>query len=132
MDIARQTPPLSKKLPVQSDIPKLLVINAYSNGKTQKSKVTADLTMIAFYYLLWVCKYTVKGSCNSTKQTVQLKYKDITFFHKNDRGKLCWLPCNAADSLIATANGATLKLDNKKIGWKGGCVYYKAYSDDTH
>ncbi len=74
----------------------------------------------------------MKGSRNSTKQTVQLKYKDIIIFCKNDRGKLRWLPPNASDSLIATANGATLKLDNKKIGWKGGCVYYKAYSDDTH
>jgi hypothetical protein len=105
MDIARQTPPLSKKLPVQSDIPKLLVINAYSNGKTQKSKVTADLTMILFYYLLWVGEYMVKGSSNSTKQTVWFKHEDVTFFRKNDRGKLCWLPRNATDSLNATADG---------------------------
>jgi hypothetical protein len=58
----------------------------------------------------------VKGSCNSTKQTVQFNYEDETFFRKNDRGKQCWLPWNAADSLIATADGATLKLDNQKNG----------------
>jgi hypothetical protein len=109
-------PPTVKKLPVQSDIPELLVTNVYSGNKTQKSKATADLTMISFYYLLQVDKYSVKGSRNSTKQTVQFKYKDITFFRKHDRGKLRWLPCNAAGSLIVTANRATFKLDNQKNG----------------
>jgi hypothetical protein len=32
--------------------------------------------MIAFYYLLRVGEYTVKGSRNNTKQTVQFKYKE--------------------------------------------------------
>jgi hypothetical protein len=105
-------PPTFKKLPVQLDIPKLLVTNANSNNETQKSKATADLIMIAFYYLLQVGKYRVKGSQNSTKETVQFKYKDVTFFRKNDRGKLRWLPHNATDSLIATADGATLILVN--------------------
>jgi hypothetical protein len=44
--------------------------------------------MIAFYYLLWVGGYTVKGSWNSTKQMVQFKYKDVSFFKKNTRGHL--------------------------------------------
>jgi hypothetical protein len=39
--------------------------------------------MIAFYYLLQVGEYTVKGSRNNTKQTVQFKYEDVTFFKKN-------------------------------------------------
>jgi hypothetical protein len=74
----------------------------------------------------------VKGSRNSTKQTVQFKYEDVTFFCKNDRGKLCWLPCNAADSLIATTNRATLKLDNQKNAWKAICVYHEANGNDTY
>jgi hypothetical protein len=125
-------PSTVKKLPVQLDIPELLVTNIYSGKETQKSKATAELTMIAFYYLLRVGEYTVKGSCNSTKQTVQFKYKDITFFRKHNRGKLHWLPRNAADSLIATNDGATSKLDNQKNDWKGICVYHDANGNDTH
>jgi hypothetical protein len=52
-------PPTVKNLPVQLDTPKLLVMNGYSGNKTQNSKATADLTMIAFYYLLWVGKYMI-------------------------------------------------------------------------
>ena len=88
--------------------------------------------MVAFYYLLRVGEYTVKGSRNSTKQTVQFKYEDVTFFRKNIKGQLKCLPRNAPDSLIATADGATLKLDNQKNGWKGVCVYHKTNGDKEH
>ena len=73
-------PATCKKLPVQSDIPELLVDMAYQQGKTQHQRATANLTMIAFYYLLRVGKYTIKGSQNNTKQAIQFKYEDITFF----------------------------------------------------
>jgi hypothetical protein len=44
------------------------------------------------------------------------------FFKKNSRGRLRCLPRDASDTLIMTADGATLKLDNHKNGWKGVCV----------
>jgi hypothetical protein len=69
-----------KKLPVQSGVPELLVTTAYDCGGMVKDKTVADLTLIAFYYLLRVGEYTVKGSRNSTKQTRQFKFKDVTFF----------------------------------------------------
>ena len=72
-----------KKLPVQSDVPELLVETAYQQGTTQRQQATADMTMIVFYYLLRVGEYTAKGSRNNTKQTVQFKYEDVTFFKKN-------------------------------------------------
>jgi hypothetical protein len=53
-------PATRKKLSVQSDVPELLVKTAYQQGTTQRQWTTADLKMIAFYYLLWVGKYTVK------------------------------------------------------------------------
>jgi hypothetical protein len=40
-----------KKLPVQSDVPELLVETVYQQGATQCQWAAADLTMIAFYYL---------------------------------------------------------------------------------
>jgi hypothetical protein len=79
-----------------------------------------------FYYLLWIGEYTIKGIRNETKQTGQLKREDITFFKKNRLGQLRCLPREASDHLIATADGAMLKLDNKKNGWEGVCVYQEA------
>ena len=51
-------------------------------GTNQRQRATTDLTMVAFYYLLRVGEYTVKGSRNNTKQTVQFKYEDVTFFKR--------------------------------------------------
>jgi hypothetical protein len=81
-------PPTRKKLPIQADVPELLAETAYQPGKPAQQQATADLTMIAFYYLLRVGEYTVKGSRNSTKQTVQLKNEDVSFFKKNTKGQL--------------------------------------------
>jgi hypothetical protein len=92
-------------------------------------RAVGDLTLVAFYYLLRIGEYTIKGNRNETKQTVQFKREDITFFKKNRRGQLRCLPRDAADDLIATADGATLKLDNKINGWKGVCVYQEANGD---
>ncbi len=128
----KEEPVTIKKLPVQLDVPELLVTMAYNCSGTVKDKAVADLTMIAFYYLLRVGEYTVKGSQNSTKQTVQFKYADVTFFRKNNRGQLRCLPRNASDELIASADGATLKLDSQKNGWKGVCMYHETNSDRDH
>jgi hypothetical protein len=125
----KEDPATVKKLPVQADVPELLVATAYYGTGMAKDKATADLTMIAFYFLLRVGEYTVKGSRNSTKQTVQFKYEDVTFFRKNARGQLRCLPRNAPDELIATADGATLKLDNQKNGWRNVCVYHETNGD---
>ena len=128
----KEDPATVKKLPVQADVPELLVATAYFGTGTARDKAAADLTMIAFYYLLRVGEYTVKGSRNSTKQTVQFKYEDVTFFRKNARGHLRCLPRTAPDDLIASADGATLKLDNQKNGWKGVCVYHETNGDSIN
>jgi hypothetical protein len=122
-------PPTKKMLPVQADVPELLVETAYKFGSSERDKATANLTMIAFYYLLCISKYTVKGTRNNSKQTVQFKYEDVTFFRKNSLGQLRCLPRDAPDKLISTADGATLKLDNQKNRWKGVCVYHKTNGD---
>jgi hypothetical protein len=122
----KHDPPTTKMLPVESDVPEWLVDRGRDSGATELDKAVGDLVMVAFYYLLRVGEYTVKGSRNETKQTVQFKLEDITFFRKNSTGKLRCLPRDAPDHLIMTADGATLKLDNQKNGWKGVCVYHEA------
>jgi hypothetical protein len=88
--------------------------------------------MIVFYYLLQVGEYMLKGSRNDTKQTVQFKYEDVSFFKNNIWGQLQCLPCNAPAELIATANSTTIKLDNQKNGWKGICVYHETNGNQWH
>ncbi len=64
--------PTQKKLPVQANIPELLVETAHQAGTPQHQKATVDLTLLAlFYYLLCIGEYTVKGSRNNTKQIMQ-------------------------------------------------------------
>ncbi len=110
----------------------LLVDAAYHQGSKPGQQTTADLSMIACYYLLRIGEYKIKDKCNNTKQTVQFKFKDVSFFKKNSRGNLRYLPCDASDKLIMTADGAMLKLDNQKNGWKGVCVYHEANRDSMH
>ena len=40
------------------------------------------------------------------------------------------LPINALDEDILSADGATLKLENQKNGWKGVCVYQEHNIDE--
>jgi hypothetical protein len=58
------------KLPVESDVPKFLVNKSGHCLATTLDHAVADLTTIAFYYLLQIGEYTVKGSRNETKRTV--------------------------------------------------------------
>jgi hypothetical protein len=67
-----------------------------------------------------------KGKTEQDKKMVQFKYEDITFFKKKSLGQLQCLPQNAPANLIATADGATMKLDNQKNGWKRICIYQEA------
>jgi hypothetical protein len=111
-------PPTWKKLPVQADVPELLVKTSYQTGSPQRQKANAVLSLIAFYYLLRIGEYT-----KNTKQTVQFIYEDVSFFKKNSQGQLQCLPHDTPELLIATADGATLTLDKKKNEWRGVCVH---------
>ena len=127
-------PPTTKMLPVEADVVEQLVQKSLSGCATEKEKAVADLSMIAFYYLLRVGEYTAKGSgqqdTNAT-QTQPFKMKDIAFFGTNSRGILYRIPANARDFDILNATNATMKLDNQKNGWKGVCVNHENNGDDV-
>jgi hypothetical protein len=122
----KEDPHTTKKLPVEVDVPELLVKWGSMSGASARDKATGDLTLIAFYYLLRVGEYTVKESRNETKQTVQFKMEDITFFHRDTTGKLRRLGRHSPQELILTAVGANLKIDNQKNGHKGVCIHHEA------
>jgi hypothetical protein len=122
-------PPTTKQLPVEADVPEFLVQLGLSPEARELDWVIGDLTMIACYYLLRIGEYTTKGTHNNSKQTEEFKMGDITFFAKDKQGNLRCLPRDATANLIAAADGATMKLDNQKNGWKGVCVYQEANGD---
>lgn len=123
-------PPPTKKLPVEADVPEYLCHVGQAKTATPLEAAVGDLALVAFYYLLRVGEYTSKGSRNSSKQTVQFKLEDITFFCKDDKGALRQLGRQAPSHLIMTAHSATLKLDNQKNGWRGVCIHQEANGED--
>ena len=120
-----------KKLPVEADVPELLSAIGTLPTANALDKAIGDLALIAFYYLLRVGEYTQKQTRNSTKQTVQFRLGDVTFF-KRTNGQLRQLSRQAPLSEIMTADSATLKLDNQKNGWKGVCVNQQVNGDAIH
>ena len=128
----KEDPPTIKKLPVGIDIPEYISLCSLRPTATERDRASADLILIAFYYLLRVGEYTVKGSRNNSKQTVQFRMQDVTFFRHNQHGELRQLPRTASTQEIMTAHSATLKLDNQKNGWKGVCIHQEVNGDPYH
>jgi hypothetical protein len=77
---SKEDPPTKKMLLVEVDVPELLVEMGYGKLGTLHAQAIGDLALIAFYYLLHIGKYMVKGK--RTKQTVQFKLEDVSFFKR--------------------------------------------------
>lgn len=84
--------PAMKKLPVKADVPEYLVKCGLQPGASDLDKAVGDLTIMAFYYLLRIGEYTIKSSRNDSKQTVQFRMCEVTFFKKVTHGALQQLP----------------------------------------
>ena len=125
-------PPTVKKLPVAIDVPEFVADIGLAPGANELDKAIGDLTLIVFYYLLRVGEYTIKGNRNNTKQTVQFRVQDVTFFKRDQNGRLWQLSRASRDDQILTADSATLKLDNQKNGWKGVCIHQEHNGDAHH
>ncbi len=78
----KEDPPTTKQLFIEADIPKLLLKWGQNASATELDRAIDNLTLIAFYYLLRIGKYKVKGSRNNTKQTIQFRFEDITFLRR--------------------------------------------------
>jgi len=120
-----------KKMPVEADVPELLVKMGSKCTANQLTKAVGDLALMAFCYLLRVGGYTVKRTHNCTKQTKQFKLEDVQFFVKT-QGRIRRLARNVLDAQIMAATSATLKLDNSKNGWKGVCVHQEANGEEQN
>ena len=94
------------------DVPEFLAERGMEKNATEMVKAVGDCAIIAFYYLIRVAEYTVKKHRNETNQTVQFKFEDTMFF------------CQDAKGEIFSVDGATLKMDNKKMDGEE-CVFIK-------
>ena len=126
----KEDPPTLKKLPVEADVPEFMCKLGLMAGATALASAVGDLSLIVFYYLWRIGEYTIKGSRNNSKQTVQFRMKDMLFFRRDESGKLRQLSSRlASDEALLEACGCTFKLDNQKNGWKNVCVHHETNGD---
>jgi hypothetical protein len=119
----KDDPPTEKKLPVEVDvIEHNLVKCSMAPGADSRIKCIADWILIAFYFLLRIGEYTLKGRRNELKQTVQFRMRDVTFFREDENGALKQVSRQAPAAIIVSADASTLTIGNQKNGWKGVCV----------
>jgi hypothetical protein len=60
----KEDPPTTQQLPVKADVPELLAEKGRDSSATELERVIGNLSIIAFYYLLRIGEYTVKGQRN--------------------------------------------------------------------
>lgn len=87
----------------------------------ERLRVTADLIVVAYFYLLRICEYT---QSSRPTRTVPLRRQDIQLWNQ---GAIIAHTAPLADLLRAT--GATINLENQKNGKKGGVVHHAASGD---
>ena len=126
----KEDPATKKKLPVEVDVPELLVSEAMKPGATARAAAIGDCTLTAFYYLLRNGEYTIKEYSKVDTQTEQFRVKDITFFRHNSKGRLYQVSRRAREYDIMTAASATLRLGNQKNGWKNVCINHEHNGDE--
>ena len=68
-------------------------------------------------------------SLKCTQMRARVEKVDVLVWNKS-KGHLRQLPRNAPDKEIFSADGANLKQDNQKNGWKGVCVYQEHNGDE--
>jgi hypothetical protein len=125
----KEDPPSKKTLPVEVDVPELLVEWGLQSGALLLAGVVGDLTLIAFYFLLRVGEYTIKSQRNDSKQTVPFKLENISFFKRDKLRQLRQLSRYASDDDILSADSAAMTLDNQKNGHKNVCIHHEANGD---
>ena len=64
----KEDPATLKKMPVEADVPELLVKMGCECAATQLTRAVGDLALMAFYYLLRIGEYTVQHKTNKTIQ----------------------------------------------------------------
>ena len=125
---ANNDPSTTKKLPVDVDVPEFLVDLGCSEHASPKDCQVGLLALVAFYFLLRVGEYTSKlrNGQHETKKTVNFRVCDVTFFKRDENGRLRLLQSDAMPEQRLSADGATLRLMDQKNGWKNVCIHQQS------
>ena len=59
---------------MEADVPELFIDMAYTNKEDTFAQATADLALIAFYYLLRIGEYTIKSTADWESRTPNKQY----------------------------------------------------------
>ena len=120
-----KNPATTKKLPVDVDVPEFLCDLGCCEHASPKDCQVGLLVIVAFYFLLRVGEYTSKlrNGQHETKKTVNFRVCNVTFFKKDETGRLRLLPSDATPGQRLSADGATLRLMDQKNGWKNVCIH---------
>lgn len=116
----RQDPPACPKLAIPVSVVNHL-IDAAAVSQTPKAQATADLCLIAFYFLLRVGEYTHHGS-KDRRRTQQFRASDVKFFD----AKHTLIPNTSSLEKLLQAHSVTLTIDNQKNGVRGGTINHEA------
>jgi hypothetical protein len=94
------------------------IIMTCGNSLSLKRCVTADLVMVAYFFLLRVGEYTpTTPKKGSAKRTIPLRKRDITFWHNTHT-----IPTDSPVEQLQQADGVTNNLANQKNGAKDAKV----------
>jgi hypothetical protein len=114
----REDPKSEPQLAVPVAITENILTNQWTHfPHCPQQEAIADLTNIAFYYLLRVGEYT-KPRSDSTN-TIPFRVQDITFRRRD--GTL--IPNASPLATLLTASEATIRMPNQKNGVKGQCIH---------
>ena len=99
-----------------------LVVSKYTNmissDKAEQDKAIKDLTLVAFYFLLWVGKY-IYYKASDKQCTKQFWLKHITLWHQNTRLD----PSLPKDFLLEHYTTAKMSISNLKNGKQVHIIY---------
>lgn len=89
-----------------------------------RDRATADLIVMAFFFLLRVGEYT-RHPAHVTTRTIPLRICDIRFW----QGQTL-LPLTSGAASLAAASSVTLMIDNQKNGQRGDTIHQEACASE--
>ena len=126
----REDPPSTPQLALPVAVPIQSFKRAYS-ATDSREQATADLSIIAFFYLLRVGEYTTPRTARRNNQlvratrTVQFRVQDIGFWKNNQQ-----LDRNSDLGSLLQADAATMKISNQKNGRMGQTIHHDGFDEE--
>jgi len=98
-----------------------IYLRAAAPAISDKDKAIADLSIIAFYFLLRVGEYTYHKK-SDRRRTKQFRTNDIALWHNNTRLN----PNLPEKELLQLCTSATLSISNQKNGKRSQVIHHEA------